>query len=248
MSTGKPVVVYGASGYTGRLVCEYLREYNLPFIAAGRNAERVQDALNHVPGIETADYEVREVEHTVEALTELFSGARGRLQHRRSVRALRRRGRRGVPRPPGAHYTDTNGEQDWMIRCDEGYGSTFAQAGLAARAGLAQMYTTGEIAANIALETPGLDTLDIAVLWKGSPTVASTETILVNAAQAKAYYLEQHEYVEWPADHGTYTWRSRDSTRWPWRCPGAGPRIRFGSSAIPESPTAGSSAACSTPR
>lgn len=29
MST-KPVVVYGVSGYTGRLVCEYLREYNIP--------------------------------------------------------------------------------------------------------------------------------------------------------------------------------------------------------------------------
>ena len=76
MSTGKPVVVYGASGYTGRLVCEYLREYNLPFIAAGRSAERVQDALNRVPGIETADYEVRETEHTVEALTS-SSPARG---------------------------------------------------------------------------------------------------------------------------------------------------------------------------
>ena len=36
--SNKPVVVYGASGYTGRLVCEYLREYNLPFIAAGRDA------------------------------------------------------------------------------------------------------------------------------------------------------------------------------------------------------------------
>ena len=25
----KPVVVYGASGYTGRLVCEYLREHGI---------------------------------------------------------------------------------------------------------------------------------------------------------------------------------------------------------------------------
>ncbi len=33
----KPVIVYGASGYTGRLVCEYLREFNLPFVAAGRD-------------------------------------------------------------------------------------------------------------------------------------------------------------------------------------------------------------------
>ena len=39
MST-KPVVVYGASGYTGRLVCEYQREHNLPFIAAGRSRRR----------------------------------------------------------------------------------------------------------------------------------------------------------------------------------------------------------------
>ena len=36
----KPVVVYGASGYTGRLICEYLREHHVPFIAAGRNAPR----------------------------------------------------------------------------------------------------------------------------------------------------------------------------------------------------------------
>ena len=72
---GKPVVVYGASGYTGRLICEYLREYNLPFVAAGRGAERVQEAMDVLPGIETADYEVVEVEHTVEALTELLSGA-----------------------------------------------------------------------------------------------------------------------------------------------------------------------------
>ena len=54
------------------------------------------------------------------------------------------------------------------------------------------MYTTGEIAAQLCLEQPGLDTLDILVFWKGAPTVASTRTILVNAALAKAYYLEQN--------------------------------------------------------
>src|SRR5690349_20027138 len=91
-----------------------------------------------------------------------------------------------------------------MMRCDESYGTLFAEQGLLLSPGIAQMYTTGEIAANICLETPGLDTLDIAVFWKGSPTVASTETILVNAAQAKAHYLEQNEYVEWPADGGLY--------------------------------------------
>jgi short subunit dehydrogenase-like uncharacterized protein len=199
----KPVVVYGASGYTGRLVAEYLREYNLPFIAAGRNAARVEEAMKHIPGIETADYEVREGEHAVAALTELFAGAKIVCN---TVGPFALYGAEVVEAclAAGCHYTDTNGEQDWMIRCDESYGSRFAEQGLLLGPGIAQMYTTGEIAANICLETPGLDTLDIAVFWKGSPTVASTETILVNAAQSKAHYLEQNEYVEWPADAGIY--------------------------------------------
>jgi DNA-directed RNA polymerase subunit K/omega len=59
------------------------------------------------------------------------------------------------------------------------------------------MYTTGEIAAQIALETPGLDTLDILTLWGGFPTTASTQTIFT-ILKAKWYYLEQKQYKEWP--------------------------------------------------
>ena len=71
----KPVIVYGASGYTGRLVAEALRNYQIPFIAAGRNKARVEEAMGLVPGIETADYEVVEVNHDLDSLVELFSGA-----------------------------------------------------------------------------------------------------------------------------------------------------------------------------
>lgn len=49
MSEKKPVIVYGVSGYTGRLVCEYLREFNIPFIAAGRDAARIQEVLDKIP-------------------------------------------------------------------------------------------------------------------------------------------------------------------------------------------------------
>lgn len=205
MSSSKPVVVYGASGYTGRLVCEYLREYGLPFVAAGRNAGRLQASMDsNVPGIETADYEVVEVEHTVEALTELFSGARVVIN---TVGPFARLGREVVEAciAAGCHYTDTTGEQDWLMVCDDEYGEQMAERGLLLSPGVAQMYTTGEIAANIALETPGLDTLDILVLWKGLPTVASTQTIFVNAALSKAHYLENNQYVEWPADGRLYT-------------------------------------------
>ena len=204
-SSKKPVVVYGASGYTGRLVCEYLREHNIPFIAAGRSADKLQSAMkSNVAGIETASYEVVEVIHTTEALTHLFKGASVVLN---TVGPFARFGTQVVEACLAAkcHYTDTTGEQDWLMTLDQEYGAKFASAGLLLSPGLAQMYTTGEIAAQLCLETPGLDTLDIAVFWGGSPTIASTQTILVNAAMAKAYYLEQNQYVEHQPDAGLYS-------------------------------------------
>ncbi len=200
--TDRRVVVYGASGYTGRLICEYLREYNVPFIAAGRDEDKLKESMvNHVAGIETADYEIRAVEHTVDALSELFTGATVVLN---TVGPFSKWG------PPvvqaalaaGAHYTDTTGEQDWLITCDERYGADFADRNLLLAPGIAQMYTTGEIAAQLCLEQPGLDTLDIAVFWGGSPTIASTRTILVNAATSAAHYLQQNTYVPFDPNQG----------------------------------------------
>ena len=59
MTDKKPVIVYGASGYTGRLVCEYLRELHVPFIAAGRDRARTQAVMDKIPGIETAELRSR---------------------------------------------------------------------------------------------------------------------------------------------------------------------------------------------
>ncbi len=204
MSIDKPVVVYGASGYTGRLICEYLREFNVPFIAAGRDKARIAEALDKVPGIDTVAHEIIEVEHHVAPLTELLSGARVVCN---TVGPFAQHGGEVVEAciATGCHYIDTTGEQDWLIQCDEAYGQRMADQGLLLSPGIAQMYTTGEIAAGLCLETPGLDTLDILVFWKGLPTIASTRTILVNAALSKAHYLEQNEYVEWPADAGLYS-------------------------------------------
>src|ERR1700723_480089 len=76
MTADKPVVVYGASGYTGRLVCEYLREYQVPFIAAGRDKARIAEALDKVAGIDTVEHDIGEVSHELQPLAELFEGAR----------------------------------------------------------------------------------------------------------------------------------------------------------------------------
>ena len=147
----------------------------------------------------------------------------------------------------GVHYTDTTGEQDWLMTCDEEYGAEFAAAGLLLAPGIAQMYTTGEIAAQLCLEKPGLDTLDIAVFWGGSPTIASTETILVNAAPSKAA-LPGAEPVRRSSTRGRAWCRSScpGSTSSPCPCPGAARRTRSGSSATRAWPTARRRAVSST--
>jgi hypothetical protein len=195
----KPVVVYGATGYTGRLVCEYLRELNVPFVAAGRSKSRLDDVMRqNVPGIETIDHDVIEVEHTVEALTELFSGAKVVCN---TVGPFASYGDEVVEAclNAGTHYLDTTGEQDWLLHAQSTWGAKFAERDLLLSPGVAQMYTTGEIASNIALDAkPGLDTLDILVFWKGLPTYASTQTIFT-ILRADWFYLVENDYVKWEA-------------------------------------------------
>src|SRR5439155_22009317 len=50
VSDKRPVVVYGASGFSARLIVEFLREYNAPFLAAGRKRQKSDAAPAHAPG------------------------------------------------------------------------------------------------------------------------------------------------------------------------------------------------------
>src|SRR5215204_1959532 len=126
----KKVVVYGASGYTGRLICEYLREYHVPFVAAGRSQEKLESSLaTNVAGVETADYEIRTVEHDVESIAELLDGAAVVLNTVGPFSTLRPAGVEAALKA-GVHYTDTTGEQDWLMVCDDTWGEKYAEAGL----------------------------------------------------------------------------------------------------------------------
>jgi short subunit dehydrogenase-like uncharacterized protein len=192
----RPVVVCGASGFSGRLIAEFLREYNVPFIAAGRNQKRVQEVLSRVPGIETADYEVAEVQGTVEELTKLFSGSKvvcntvGPLIYyglpviEASLRA-------------GCHYLDISGEQTWVRQVAENWGAKFAEKGLVAAPATAYMSSVSDIAVRFCLEVGGVDTLEILSMFKGIPTFGSTQTIFAGIS-TEAYYLEQNQYKPWP--------------------------------------------------
>ena len=40
-----PVVIYGASGYTGMLAMDWLIDQNIPFKAVGRDAARIKQMM-----------------------------------------------------------------------------------------------------------------------------------------------------------------------------------------------------------
>jgi short subunit dehydrogenase-like uncharacterized protein len=196
LSTDYPVVVYGASGYTGRLVMEHLRELGMPFIAAGRSRKRVEEALLLVPGIESARYEIVEVEHTVAALTKLLKGrkvvcntvgpfARYNLEVAEACLNA------------GVHYVDTTAEQHAILQLEERFAADFAKAGLVMMPSLAYMFAVSEIGARHCLETPGVDSLRMHSIGTAVPTVASAQTIF-DAVGRASYYLKDRQLVRYP--------------------------------------------------
>jgi hypothetical protein len=196
MTSKRPVVLYGASGFSGRLVAEFLREYNVPFIAAGRNRARIEDVMKHVPGIDGADYEIAEVDGSLKGLVKLFTGARVVCN---TVGPFLYNGPRVIEASlkAGCHYMDIGGEQAWLREVSEQWGDKFAEQGLLAAPATAYMSVPSDIALNICLETAGIDTFEILTMFKGAPTVTSTQTIFA-VIPTEAYYLEQNRYKPWP--------------------------------------------------
>lgn len=195
MSSKRPVILYGASGFSGRLSAEYLREYNVPFVAAGRNKTKIQEVMNHVPGIETADYEVVQVGSSVDELAKLFSGAKVVCNN---VGPFIYYGPTVVEAclKAGCHYIDIAGEQAWHRQLAEKWSDKFAEKGLAIVAGMAFMSAPSDAAARLCLESGGIDTLEILTMFDGMPTFGSTQTIFA-VIQTDGYYLDQNQYKPW---------------------------------------------------
>ncbi|MBK7686140.1 MAG: saccharopine dehydrogenase NADP-binding domain-containing protein [Rhodocyclaceae bacterium] len=195
------VVVYGASGYTGMLTMDWLIDQNIPFTAIARSAKRTQEMMaQRVVRLESATYEILEVEHTVEALTKAFKGAKVVCN---TVGPFSQFGAAAVEAAlnAGCHHLDTTGEQAYILDMRERFGELYRQAGLLLAPATSYMYTFAEIAAELALETPGIDCIETGTICRGTRggvagvTVGSTASIF-GMARMKQYYLWEKSLVE----------------------------------------------------
>lgn len=200
-----PVVVYGASGYTGMLIMDWLIDQNIGFSAVGRSADRIKTMMaERVVRLESAKYEIIEAEHNVDSLVDAFKGAKvvcntvgpfvnfGLVAVEAALKA-------------GCHHLDTTGEQEYIRKVRDLFGEQYHQAGLLVSPSLSYMYSFVEIAAELALETQGIDTLETATLARGprgvgaGVTVGSTASIF-EMYRSKACYLWEKELVQHPMD------------------------------------------------
>ncbi len=201
MSNERKVLVYGASGYTGKIIAESLARRNIPFYMAGRNEEKLKKAIDIVEERHGGpiDAEIAVSTNSSDELRPWFekvdivinvSGPFMQLGWPIVETALE----------CGCHYLDTTGEQDWSKAIAEKHGQAFADKGLLLAPATSYMWTAGALAAEVVLENPEIDSLDIVYqIDHGLPSEASTKSFLRMVCNDQLF-LELNEYKQWEWD------------------------------------------------
>ncbi len=122
-----PIAVYGATGYTGRLIAGELRRRGAEVVLAGRNRPKLEILAEDLGG----ELAIREASlDDSAALRELLDpcaaviACAGPFQlHGEPVLA--------AAVETGTHYLDTTGEQPFMLKVFEDYGPSAERAGVA---------------------------------------------------------------------------------------------------------------------
>ncbi len=196
MSTNYEVVLYGASGYTGKLASWKLAERGIPFIAAGRNKATLEKEMARVPELKGADYQIVEAQNNKEELIKLFTGKKLVLNIAGPFMQLARPVVEACLEA-GCNYFDTTGEMDWVVLLRDEFGDKFAAKGLTLCPACSYMWAEGNIAAEVALETPGIDTLDIVYCADSAVSEASTASFLRMCTKPQYKLLNNHLEM-WP--------------------------------------------------
>ncbi len=203
MTATPKVLVYGFSGYTGKIIGEALAKRGIPFYAAGRNEQRLHGELAVVRERLGRDFaaEVAALDCSVDSLLPLFrevdvviNSVGPFMQVAWPVVEACLQG--------DCHYLDITGEQDFTLAVKERYGDAFAAKNLLLAPASAWMSAAGALAAEVCLETEGVDTLDIVYhVEHGLPSVASTQSFLrMSCNNTSQYSLVLDEFQVWAND------------------------------------------------
>ena len=193
-----PITVYGATGYTGRLVAAELARREVPFIVAGRNREKLEALADSLAG--DTRPEARPVPNTdSRGLVDLFSRSSAVIACAGPF-ALHGEPVMAAAVEAGTHYLDTTGEQNFIRLGFDVYGPKALQKGSVVIPAMGFDYVPGDMLA--ALTAAALDegeTVDKVRLGYHAPFQPSQGTMRSGIEIIKGGDVEWRERALRPA-------------------------------------------------
>ncbi|GAV43838.1 saccharopine dehydrogenase family protein [Streptomyces acidiscabies] len=178
----KKIAVYGASGFTGRLVVAELARRGVPVVLVGRDENRLRTAAEGVPRTEVRHAGVENPSALAAAFADCAAVvncvAPFELFGEPVVRAAI---------ASGSHYVDTNGEQSYLKRVFDTYGDPARQAGICVVPALADDGGPGDLIAHLTAESLHADLAELTIADLRRPGAVSRGTARTALANRKLW-------------------------------------------------------------
>ena len=149
-----PIAVYGATGYTGKLVAHELNRRGFDFVISGRSREKLEAVATGLGG------NIRTLQANIDdprSLEVLLEGAACVINCAGPFSNIGEPVVRAAVKT-GTHYVDTTGEQGFMKLVVDGFDSAARDAEVAVVCAMGYDYAPGDCAARIAAD--GLEPVD----------------------------------------------------------------------------------------
>jgi len=157
-----PIAVYGATGYTGRLVAAELRRRDADFLLSARNRAKLEILAEEIGGAETEVARLDDpagLRRLLEPCAAVISCAGPFVQHGEPVLA--------AAAETGTHYIDTTGEQPFMRMVFDRYGKRAEESGAALVTAMGFDYVPGDLIASLTAGAGPVDEVELAYFVKG---------------------------------------------------------------------------------
>jgi short subunit dehydrogenase-like uncharacterized protein len=181
MSERAPVLVYGATGFTGKLVCAALRRRGVPFAIGGRSPEKLGALAEAFGGVEIALLDGTDAEALRVAIagrTIVCACAGPFVEVGEAVLAACARA--------GVHYVDTTGEQAFVAMAVARYGAVAQASGACIVPAMGLEIAPADWGAHVVAERVGgaPDAIDVCYINKSAsgapvPTTRGTKRSIV---------------------------------------------------------------------
>jgi short subunit dehydrogenase-like uncharacterized protein len=145
-----PIVVYGATGFTGTLIAQELKRRGAEFLIAGRNRGKLDALAEKLGGVTVAAVPVEDgngLRELLEPCAAVVACAGPFTLHGEPLVA--------AAADVGTHYLDTTGEQGFIKLVFDRYGEKAAKSGAALVSGMGFDYAPGDLLAALTADRMG---------------------------------------------------------------------------------------------